>query len=120
MDTYGTLSDAPLEMLTHQEKPWRKAHNGVRSGQPSTAVISPESMIDYSRVLAETRERNSLETPDDAERVELARASPNTEPIPDASSAQGSFRYPNLDCSKLSRTDSKFSRAVGAGDVLGV
>lgn len=44
MSTYGTMTAYALELLTHQEAPWKNARRGLAPDEPSTAVISLEDM----------------------------------------------------------------------------
>ena len=44
---YGEHSASYLEALTHQEDPWIKARNGIKSWERSNEVITHESMIEY-------------------------------------------------------------------------
>jgi len=55
MRQYGPMSAYQLELLTHREKPWRDARKGLAPDEPSTAVISHQSMKDYYRALARAR-----------------------------------------------------------------
>lgn len=42
--TYGGISGNELEVLTHNEMPWKKARLGLDENENSTVVISPEDM----------------------------------------------------------------------------
>lgn len=51
---YGELSAKKLEYLTHNEKPWVEARNGIASEKSSNAIITKESMLHfYSKLLNE-------------------------------------------------------------------
>lgn len=47
--TYGHLTGAALEYLSHQEKPWQEKRVGLSDYEPGWNVIRPESMRDYYR-----------------------------------------------------------------------
>jgi uncharacterized phage-associated protein len=47
LDYYGNRDPFFLSELTHKERPWRKARGDTPMGQPSTAIITKESMQDY-------------------------------------------------------------------------
>ena len=51
MRKYGPMTAYQLEILTHQERPWRDARKGLAPDVPSNAVISPQSMRDFYRSL---------------------------------------------------------------------
>lgn len=44
---YGNLDGDELEQLTHQEKPWMNARNGIESWMPSTETIKFSDMEEY-------------------------------------------------------------------------
>lgn len=44
---YGDKAPHWLSELTHQEEPWNLARKGISMGEPSTAIITKESMNDY-------------------------------------------------------------------------
>jgi len=44
---YGALSGPQLELLTHQEDPWKIARNNLPPDAASSVVITHQSMIDY-------------------------------------------------------------------------
>ena len=46
-ETYGGLSGNSLEVLTHNEPPWKKARLGSKSNEPSKAIIEKEDMRSY-------------------------------------------------------------------------
>lgn len=46
-DVYGKYDGAYLELLTHNEEPWRKARNGCMPYEASSAIISKKDMKDY-------------------------------------------------------------------------
>ncbi len=55
-NVYGRLDADYLELLTHSEKPWQEARNGLQSHESSSIVISPETMRDfYKAKLAEVK-----------------------------------------------------------------
>lgn len=45
--TYGKYSGYQLELLTHQEKPWIEAREGLLPTQPSQNVIKQKTMREY-------------------------------------------------------------------------
>ncbi len=45
--TYGPLDGRKLSYLTHAERPWRQARQGLGSTDLSDAEITPEAMRDY-------------------------------------------------------------------------
>ncbi len=49
MGTYGTMTAYGLELLTHEEAPWRNARAGIPADEPSNAVISHEDMKAFYR-----------------------------------------------------------------------
>jgi uncharacterized phage-associated protein len=49
LDVYGSFSAYQLELLTHEEAPWRRARGGIPIDQESRAVISPEDMKEFYR-----------------------------------------------------------------------
>lgn len=49
MGTYGTMTAYGLELLTHEETPWRNARLGLPADEPSSAVIAHEDMKLYYR-----------------------------------------------------------------------
>ncbi len=52
VSSYGHLSALQLERLSHSEEPWQRARQGLSLSDPSTAVISHESMRDYFSQMA--------------------------------------------------------------------
>jgi len=46
-NTYHNLDGEQLEALTHSEKPWQEARNGIAPLEPSENVISYQSMRDF-------------------------------------------------------------------------
>jgi uncharacterized phage-associated protein len=51
MKKYGTQTAYFLEMLTHQEGPWRKARGPIPPDEPSHAVITHDSMKNFYRAM---------------------------------------------------------------------
>ncbi|WP_321473200.1 type II toxin-antitoxin system antitoxin SocA domain-containing protein [uncultured Paludibaculum sp.] len=49
MSVYGTMTAYALELLTHEEAPWRNARGGLAADEPSAAVISHEDMRTFYR-----------------------------------------------------------------------
>lgn len=47
IEYYGDLSPQYLSDLTHMEDPWLIAREGVRAGQRSNNIITPDSMAEY-------------------------------------------------------------------------
>ena len=46
-NTYGRFSGFDLERLTHQERPWIEARDGVGEFEPTNNTISPATMREY-------------------------------------------------------------------------
>ena len=44
VNVFGIETASSLELMTHNEKPWQEARNGIPNDQPSTSIISKESM----------------------------------------------------------------------------
>lgn len=53
MDVFGSESATALEIMTHQEKPWVEARDGLPDHVPSTARISKETTKLFYRSVAE-------------------------------------------------------------------
>ncbi len=51
VDVFGVETAAALEMMTHNEPPWKEARKGVPADQPSKRVISKESMLAFYNTL---------------------------------------------------------------------
>ena len=47
LDYYGDKEPQWLSELTHKERPWREARDGIAPGEPSNNVITKESMQEY-------------------------------------------------------------------------
>ncbi len=45
--TYGEFSGHQLEMLTHDEDPWKEARSGMEEYEASNNIINPETMKKY-------------------------------------------------------------------------
>ena len=45
--TYGKYNSYQLEKLSHSEKPWIIAREGIENNMPSKNIISPREMADY-------------------------------------------------------------------------
>lgn len=43
-DKYGQMTSLQLELLTHQEEPWREARKGLSPIETSNRIINPETM----------------------------------------------------------------------------
>lgn len=55
---YGKLDAGYLEMLTHSEKPWQDARDGLQSSENSDNEITPKAMKSfYSAKLQETQKK---------------------------------------------------------------
>lgn len=52
-ESYGRLSGSQLRALTHKERPWRVAREGLAPGDYSDREIDPEVMLDYYSGLAD-------------------------------------------------------------------
>jgi uncharacterized phage-associated protein len=44
VNIFGVETASSLELMTHNEKPWQDARKGIPKDQPSTAVITKQSM----------------------------------------------------------------------------
>lgn len=51
--TYGNKTGNALEALSHRELPWKRARKGYSENERCNVVISPESMKEYYRSIAE-------------------------------------------------------------------
>jgi uncharacterized phage-associated protein len=51
VDVFGSETAVALEMMTHNELPWKSARSGIPLDQPSSSVISKESMQSYYKSL---------------------------------------------------------------------
>jgi uncharacterized phage-associated protein len=51
VDVFGVETAAALEMMTHNEAPWKQARKELSPDQPSQAVISKESMMVFYKAL---------------------------------------------------------------------
>lgn len=49
MGVYGVMTAYQLELLTHEEDPWKHARVGVAADEPSNAPISQDSMKTFYR-----------------------------------------------------------------------
>jgi uncharacterized phage-associated protein len=49
MRVYGTMTAYGLELLTHQEDPWKIARGDLAPDESSNAIISPEDMKRFYR-----------------------------------------------------------------------
>jgi uncharacterized phage-associated protein len=47
LDAYGSFHATELERLTHNEKPWLEAREGLEPDEPSTRPISRETMAGF-------------------------------------------------------------------------
>jgi uncharacterized phage-associated protein len=47
VDVFGIETAPALEMMTHNESPWKEARQGLPADQPSSAIISKESMLSF-------------------------------------------------------------------------
>lgn len=47
LDYYGDKEPQWLSELIHKERPWKEARNGIAPGEPSSNVITKESMQEY-------------------------------------------------------------------------
>lgn len=52
LERYGSVSPELLSMMTHQEKPWLEAREGLPDDAASNEVIDPQSMRDYYKRLS--------------------------------------------------------------------
>jgi uncharacterized phage-associated protein len=51
VEVFGCETATALELMTHNELPWKKARQGLAPDQQSTAIISKESMQTFYRSL---------------------------------------------------------------------
>ena len=51
VDVFGIETASALELMTHDELPWKEARKGMCPDESSTAVISKESMLSFYRNL---------------------------------------------------------------------
>lgn len=51
VDVFGSETATALELMTHNERPWQEARQGLPPDVQSTTVISKESMKDFYRSL---------------------------------------------------------------------
>ncbi len=49
LDIFGIESSIALEMMTHRERPWLEARDGLPAGEPSSARISKRTMMEFYR-----------------------------------------------------------------------
>lgn len=52
--TFGTYGGKALEIITHKEKPWCEARNGLAEDMPSNAVIDKEDIFNYFMFVKQT------------------------------------------------------------------
>ena len=60
LDSFGVYSGKVLEQITHAEAPWNGARENCFPGEPSTEVISKESIKSYFAEVAKTFELDSV------------------------------------------------------------
>lgn len=53
VDVFGVETATALELMTHNELPWKEARQGLAPDQPSTEIIRKESMKKFYRSLNE-------------------------------------------------------------------
>ncbi len=51
IEVFGSETATSLELMTHQELPWKEARNGIAPDQPSTAIILKNSMKSFYQSL---------------------------------------------------------------------
>jgi uncharacterized phage-associated protein len=51
VDVFGCETATTLELMTHNESPWKAARNGISPDQQSTAIISKQSMKTFYKSL---------------------------------------------------------------------
>jgi len=44
VNVFGVETASALELMTHNEQPWKEARRGIAADEPSTAIISKETM----------------------------------------------------------------------------
>ncbi len=54
LNTYGDKEPFWLSELTHKERPWKEARDGLEMGEPCANIISKESMQEYYGGLEES------------------------------------------------------------------
>ncbi len=55
VDVFGVETASALELMTHDELPWKEARKGMSPDQSSTAIISKESMLSFYRNLKDEK-----------------------------------------------------------------
>ena len=51
VDVFGVETATSLELMTHNEKPWQLARKNMKDDEPSSAIISKDSMKAFYRTL---------------------------------------------------------------------
>jgi len=51
VNVFGVETATALELMTHNEMPWKKARKGIPSDEASTAIITQESMTAFYKTL---------------------------------------------------------------------
>lgn len=51
VNVFGVETASALELMTHNEQPWKKAREGIPSDAPSIAIITQESMAAFYKTL---------------------------------------------------------------------
>jgi uncharacterized phage-associated protein len=51
VDVFGVETASALELMTHDELPWKEVRKGMSPDQSSTAIISKKSMLSFYRKL---------------------------------------------------------------------
>lgn len=59
VDVFGAETGTALELMTHNEQPWKDARQGVPIDQQSNAVISKDSMTTFYRAINEQKRSKS-------------------------------------------------------------
>ena len=61
LKSYGNLTGRQLSHLTHAERPWREAREGLPSTAPSQAEITTEALYDFYSALDADEDADSVE-----------------------------------------------------------
>lgn len=51
LDVFGSEPATALEIMTHQERPWREARGNLPSDEPSTAIINKNTMREFYKAI---------------------------------------------------------------------
>lgn len=60
-EMYGNKTGDELEQMTHREKPWKVARQGLEEWEPSTVILKEKDILEFGVQLVETYKQNNLE-----------------------------------------------------------